>query len=295
MCSSDLIEVVDDDDDGSPDRGEPVVWCSFPLAQRGHDDVEAAFDGLSLLQQLLPPPVVDHDVWSGASGHTNGRITCDRRFKHGESFGKTWMQTSELEMMIALLLRDGRYENRVCIIPLRIMVEIRECFKFFKQCWKVTKCRKTAEDRAKERAPGLASELFKKLEEESPEEAHEKKQEWIKCHVHDTVMADLAKHHPGIVEKEVADAYDKQQARLIDLFLKHHPWILDKQIIVFPLNFGNQHWGATFVFHARRIEYCGHGSISPCFFRYCSMKVLHFTNAVRIHARSEERRVGKEC
>ena len=195
----------------------------------------------------------------------------DRRLEHGNSFGKKWMQTSELEMMIAVLLRDGRYGNQVCVIPFHIMQVIKECLKLFKLCWRVANCRKKAEAAARRRGPELANSMFEELEKKSPKAAKEKRQEFIECHVLDSVAAAMRAEHPQVIEADLTKIYDKQQQRVVDEFLGLRPGcVLDTQIIVFPLNFANQHWGATFVFHAGAIRSCDEGSHVPCFFRYCS-------------------------
>ena len=52
---------------------------------------------------------------------------------HGSIKGKKWMSTGELEMMTALLMRDGRYDESVAIVPFSIVNAIGTAFKAYKK------------------------------------------------------------------------------------------------------------------------------------------------------------------
>jgi hypothetical protein len=53
----------------------------------------------------------------------------ENRKNHGRMKGTAWMSTGELEMMTALLMRDGRYNDAVEIVPFSLVNAIGAAFE----------------------------------------------------------------------------------------------------------------------------------------------------------------------
>jgi hypothetical protein len=86
------------------------------------EDLEKAFEGLTFLEHLLPPrklPAVASLASTSISfSELNGEISWKGRLAHGRAGGEGWMTFGELQMMLALLTSDGRYDQHAHIIPL---------------------------------------------------------------------------------------------------------------------------------------------------------------------------------
>ena len=121
---------------GSLEVGDSV-WCCYPhstLVGSSSDevptaDLEQAFDGLDLLGSLLPPRKKPAAAASHASTSCEtlcGEISLKGRLDHGKAGGEGWMSLGELQMMMALVMRDGRFDGHVQIIPLQTMQHIEK-------------------------------------------------------------------------------------------------------------------------------------------------------------------------
>ena len=58
---------------------------------------------------------------------------CHARLNHSKSGGKTWMATGELQMMTALIMKDGRYEDSVATLLFTDMQLIQGCFELLQK------------------------------------------------------------------------------------------------------------------------------------------------------------------
>jgi hypothetical protein len=77
--------------------------------------IEKLLKGLPLLQELLPPTYA-HSV-PATSLPVKGGMSILRRILHSNSEGSTWMQSSEMNLMVATLMLDGRYEDSTFVLP----------------------------------------------------------------------------------------------------------------------------------------------------------------------------------
>ena len=226
------------------------VWCRYPSStfDLKHDvasallsnaDLEEACAGLDYLNNLIPPPFGDlllpHELQGG------GEIGSQARLDHSKSGGKTWMATGELQMMTALLMRDGRYDTSVAIMSFTDMQLIQGCFEL------------------------LLSHLSAKKFEKDLMDAEEA--EYAECSA-------LVKEKYGFSKEELYLKYEHQMNHVVKNVLLFYPGLLKKRLIVFPTNLRNNHWGATFVFNAGDIVEAAKDNVSSlrtCFFRYCSL------------------------
>ena len=61
----------------------------------------------------------------------SGEMLSYTQLDHSLAGGTSWMANNELEMMCALLMRDGRYNSSVTIMPFGTMQNIEIAFQFF--------------------------------------------------------------------------------------------------------------------------------------------------------------------
>ena len=143
-------EVVEVDDDDSPqptassEEDEVTNWCTYPPSARGQltkdqrlteDDVQTLFDNTKLVASSFRMPLKGPLLLPGSIS-CRGEMTHKRRVLHTS---KTYMSTGEMDMMLALLLCDGRYENDVSIIPCTYVTAISEAYLAHEQFTKVVK------------------------------------------------------------------------------------------------------------------------------------------------------------
>ena len=100
------------------------MWCEYPPKRFGPGGsrlsysislIEKLLKGLPLVQELLPP-IYAHPVHA-TSLPIKGSMSILRRIIHSHSEGTTWMQSSKMDLMVATLMRDGRYEDSASILP----------------------------------------------------------------------------------------------------------------------------------------------------------------------------------
>jgi hypothetical protein len=122
------------------------MWCKYPPKRFGPSGIQLLYSisliekllkGLPLLQELLPPTYV-HPV-PATSLPVKGGTSILRRILHSHSEGSTWMQSSEMDLMVAKF--DARWTLqtfRFCIachsviakayrLLLVLMFPIRNC------------------------------------------------------------------------------------------------------------------------------------------------------------------------
>ena len=116
-----------------------------------------AFSGLDMLHNLLPAPL--SPLLPPGSIHLHGEMHMNNRKVHGSMNGKKWMSTGELEMMTALLMRDGRYDDGVAVMPFSLVNAIGTAFE---ACKKATLVQQFKESYSNDRMNELAAIFLKK-------------------------------------------------------------------------------------------------------------------------------------
>ena len=306
-----VVDVVEDNPmdshadvkiDGQVNKKVPdFVWCMYPLSASYHDagplnasellrseDMEAVFVDLPLLNEFLPPPI--SPLLAPHQMRNNGDLYSVSRLDHSRvaGGGTTWMKSAVLDMIHALLMRDGRYDASATIISCTNMILIQNAFealhmfmsakKFEKQLEKKKEkaLRKERENRRKARSQELKdamakddmtkiAELMAFVDVSIDVELEEYKVKVLRPLSH--------KKFGGISKDGLYDKYSDHMNHVLKHVLVLYPGILQKKLIVFPTNFGNSHWGATFVFNPGEIDKSVDdvSSCRSCIFRYCSL------------------------
>jgi hypothetical protein len=226
-----------------------------------NSDLEALYAGLNLVDELVPPPT---DVLvPPAKLRMKGEIQLQSRWHHGQAEGKSWMGTGELEMMLALLMKDGRYEASVSIIAISQADCIKKCFEAFSDYYyrwdKVRKDLWNAKELELKKAAALKFPAEEEYEAKVPIPVQKQREALV-----DKGMRDFA---PSIIEalhnrflgpqKKIWDRYSYQMNQIVKRVVLANQGIMQKKIIVFPVNINNAHWGLVFVFNP------GSMSLSP--------------------------------
>jgi hypothetical protein len=63
----------------------------------------------------------------------------ENRKNHGRMKGTAWISPGKLEMMTALLMRNGRYNDAIAIVPFSLVNAIGTAFKAYKKATLVQK------------------------------------------------------------------------------------------------------------------------------------------------------------
>ena len=148
------ISLLDNDETASD--GSKLPWCQFPASLRSNpvmrptdSDMDKAVSGLHMLENLLPGPL--SPLLPPGSIHLHGEILMENRKNHGRMKGTAWMSTSKLEIMTALLMRDGRYDDALAIVPFSLVNAIGAVFEAYKKATLVQKFKNSyLEDRKRQ-------------------------------------------------------------------------------------------------------------------------------------------------
>jgi hypothetical protein len=142
--AKEVVDIQNDLDNASNGGGSSNVflWCRYPpsISDVGNApvsalltnvDMEEAYAGLDLLNNLLPPPL--GLLVSPEKMLCSGEMVSHARLDHSKSCGKTWMATGELQMMTALLMKDGRNDKSVAILSFTDMQLIQGCLELLQK------------------------------------------------------------------------------------------------------------------------------------------------------------------
>ena len=231
---------------------EEFSWSFYPLLiNQGWDDVQSrltveALDNCFLRMHCLEaliPGGMNRGLLPAASLRLTGRMFASRRLLHNKQQNKCWFQSDELELMLALMLRDGRYDDYVATVPIIYAQSIAEASS------------------KHSRYTRLCVLL---------EEAREKKLPT------DQIDALVRRTFNGASAFVISNDYMQQLNYIIKNVIVKSPGMLHKHVIVFPWNKG-QHWVVTFVFNPSSLlsdqKSVGDpdGMLQPCFLQYCSL------------------------
>jgi hypothetical protein len=132
------------DDDETASGGSKLPWCRFPTSLCSNPilrptelDMEKVVSGLLMLENLLPGPL--SPFLPLGSIHLHGEILMENRKNHGRMKRTAWMKAGKLEMMTALLMRNGRYNDAVAIVPFSLVHAIKTAFAAYKKATLVQK------------------------------------------------------------------------------------------------------------------------------------------------------------
>lgn len=220
------------------------VWCQYPPSKRGYkariflteEHLAMAHQGLTNLQNLLPPPY--NRLLPSESFRFHGDVLAGNRIMHSKLNGGAWMSGSEIDMLLALLLRDGRYDESVSIIPTSYAQTIEEGYEThlrYEEAIAITQDGKTA---------GIDKAI-------------------VENRIQSTLKESL---------NNIQARYENCLDTLIRKVLIPNPGMLSKRCIVIP-SCKNEHWTTTFIFNPASIEddSLKPESLRPCFYHYCPL------------------------
>jgi hypothetical protein len=176
--AKEVVEIQNDLDNASNGGGSSNVflWCQYPPSISNVNDapmsalltnvvMEEAYAGLDLLNNLLQPPLglLDAMLW-------RVEIISHARLNHSKSGGKTWMATGELQMMTALLMKDGRYEESVAVLSFTGMQLIERCLKLLQKHLSGKKYEKDLNDAKETELCAIADDHFEEIKDKSMKE-----------------------------------------------------------------------------------------------------------------------------
>ena len=162
----------------------------------------------------------------------------------------------KVEMILAMILRDGRYSGHVTIVPFHCTQQMEKAFLFYRNCEQYDSLRKSVDASCKTFVEGLRKE-GKGADEIKVAEEKYMKTNWK------TRFYDLSK-------EEWIQKYNVIQRVIITDYLDKNAEIMQRKILVFPINRGGDHWVSTFVFNPGNVL-SKPASLRTCFFRYCSL------------------------
>jgi hypothetical protein len=235
-----------------------AMWCQYPPPSFGSKGtrlsysislIEKLLKGLPHIQELLPPTYAN--PVPATSLPVKGHISILRRIIHSHSDGTTWMSSSEMDLMVATLMLDGRYEDSAFVVPFSICEGISIAYGSYV---------------AYKKWLGQAATLRAILDNGS------RSSDEVNAVVRETLGHEVA---------NALSNYNNHMSNLLVKVVSRNPGLLERRIIVFPFCEGSYHWSATFVFNADSIfeskEQTNSSSntgtvLRPCFFRYCSLR-----------------------
>ncbi|KAI2506509.1 hypothetical protein MHU86_7919 [Fragilaria crotonensis] len=162
-----------------------------------------------------------------------------------------------MDLMVATLMLDGRYEDSAFVVPFSICEGISIAFGSYVRYKKLLTQAATLQ--------AMLDDGTRSLEDV------------------DVVVRDN-------LGREVADAlseYNNHMSNLLVKVVSRNPGLLQRRIIVFPFREGRDHWSATFVFNADSIfeskEQSDSSSNTGTVLRPCFFGIAHC--AMMVHAR----------
>ena len=198
----------------------------------------------------LLPRLPSRQLLLGKQMKISGSMSAERRLKHMKD-ATTWWDQCELDLMYSFLMRDGRYDESITIIPITFTREIQYAQKDYEKYMNVA-----IEDH--------------KLRELNPLDTDEIIDRKLKATFYRPEL-----QNPKYQDKTVLQIYEEimqeKLNRVINRTYRSIPGIFQKKLIVYPEN-DDHHWMGTFVFNACNID-CKVTTnlLQPCFYRYDPM------------------------
>ena len=207
---------------------------------------------------------------------------------------KKWMSTGELEMMTALLMRDGRYDDGVAVVPFSLVNAIGTAFEAYK---KATLVQRFKESYSNDRKNELDAIFLEKFKDDiytvlSPvnniyNAIRDEAQSFVQRFREETArtLSTLIEGKFHAKEEEILTSWTSKSDFISKTILSVNPCLIQKKVIVFPKNLNDAHWMVTFVFNPSSIDKdtAYRPGLRPCFFRYCSMNTSGSRGAKTSH------------
>ena len=270
--SNDVIVLTDSDagDANNDQQDWERVWCQYPSPKRGckhtryiisGSQMREAHENLNELNNLLPLPA--RPLLPHGALRIHGFVRTSRRVKHSKKEGTKWLDIGEIDMMLALLLRDGRYDDSATILPMAYAQTIAAGFDAHVRYVEMLE---------------LENQTTKKFIDKN-----------MAVPPNATETAIMEKF--GTSADVIHNSFHCAINNVIEKIIAPSPGILAKRLIVIPQRMNNNHWVATFVFNASNIgrssEDDNNNDIiefpedvtAACFYRYCPLGKKAFPEA----------------
>ena len=233
------------------------TWCEYPPPLKGVNqlmrpttsDIASTWKGMHYLNNLLPDK--GFPLLPPSSLKSKGFLSSERRQTHADSHGKTWIISSELELMITLLMRDGRYDENATILSTFYVNYIELAFEDHLMLTEMTKM--AIDWKSRKPAPDSSHKI-----DPNP-------------HADPFFIQLVAEKFNGKSPYEITRSYNFHLNWVLENVIAPNPGLLSKHCLIFPQNVGDHHWIATFVFNADKMN-CSRDSdeyLQPCFYQYC--------------------------
>jgi hypothetical protein len=224
--------------------------------------MEKVVSGLHMLENLLPGPL--SPLLTPRSIHLHCEILMENRKNHGRMKGTAWMSAGKLEMMTALLMRDGRYEDAVAIVPFSLVNTIGTAFEAYKEATLVQKFKDSyLEDRKRqfdtvflEKYNASSYAVLRPVNNQynaERQEANFLALQFLREET-ETTLATLIENKFKAKEEEIMTLWTRHTDNVSKKTLSINPCLTQKKMIVFPQNLSNAHWMVTFVFKPSSID-----------------------------------------
>jgi hypothetical protein len=158
-----------------------------------------------------------------------------------------------MNMMIAFLLRDSRYDEYASILPVDLGKSIREGYAYHQDA----KWAMEAKDNLRRQYMASGEEM-----------PHNEYETYIQ-------------REKSKSSTEIMDEYEKSMNYILEKYVAANPGLLSKRFLAIPYCMDDNHWVVTFVFNAMNVNdltNCdktdstfdfGENCARPCFFHYC--------------------------
>jgi len=126
-------EVIDDGDVQATDND--FVYCRFPRVSNGNTfaslDMDACMQNLNIFNNLLPGASTNNLILLQPvhTRYIHGEMMSSSRLKNDTTNGEEWISLGELHLFLAFLLRDGRYNESVFVVPIPDVQRISAAFQ----------------------------------------------------------------------------------------------------------------------------------------------------------------------
>ena len=202
------------------------------------EDVQQCFVGLDLLDQIIP--TTDGKLLPPGALRFSGELTAKQRKDHSKKNGTAWLTTGQIELMHALIFRDGRYDNSVFVMRMSFMSYVHNGY--------ITQNRVTSMLKMKE---GLPADMV------------------------EAVLEKYISNKFGMSSSEILKSWDLAMKELQSKVIHAFPNLLQKKMLVFPINDDDVHWKCVYVFNPSSIDINLDDEQTPtpraCFYQYCGM------------------------
>ena len=249
-------------------KDQHFVWCEYPPKVRTHltklarlkdNDVVSLFQGLQCVSNILPGPISKQmPPWAFC---VRGEMSSERRLTHTP---QSYMATGEMEMMTALLVNDGRYDDSVFFVPYTYVEHIWEAAAAYAEyenaCVELDKVLHPRQGDRRDSAikQGCKGELQSVIDA------------FTKCYDRETKRlvqdAKTELHYDAKSENS-----NSKLTFIIQKLLMPNPSMLEKKLLVMP-KCAKKHWSAVFIFNASFVDLAGTRKkesdefMQPCFF-----------------------------